>query len=97
MPNICKIDENGYLYFKRGRRFKRQSCLNPAWGGYCSDACPYFHTHQRHDSLRKLHLCNDIEYVFKIIDERIDNQDNPNDSIEGDLDNINLKLEKRGN
>ena len=95
MPKVCKITENGNLYFKKGSRFKRICCVNK-WS-YCHDACPYFHTHQWHDSLRKLHLCNDIEYVFKIIDERIDNQDNPNDSIEDDLDNINLKLEKREN
>jgi len=101
MPHRCKIDEGGWLYFKRGSYFKRQACLNPDWGGYCNDECPYFHTHPETDyKYAELHLCNGIEYAMhEIIDERVknDNKDNPNNSIEDDLDNINLKLEGREN
>jgi len=96
---IVKINRSGFLYFKRSGSFRPIGCVGK-WE-FCSDRCPHFHTYPETDHrYAKLHLCNGIIYTMdEIIDERVnsDNQDNPNDSIEGDLDNINLKLEKRGN
>ena len=93
---IVKINRSGFLYFKRPGSFRSIGCVG-RWE-FCSDRCPHFHTHPETDhQYAKLHLCNGIKYTMEeIIDERIENEDNPNDSIEGDLDNINLKLEGRG-
>ena len=103
MPTICKIDKEGYLYFKRGDKFRVQYCIGPyqKYGVYCCDECPYFHTHPESLShYARIHLCNDIRHrMDKIVDERINgnNNDSTNESIIDDLNNINIKIEGREN
>ena len=63
-----KIDKDGILWIKRGKKFKAQRCRHD--GIFCGDACPLFGEPEWTGDNPTLDICNKI-LTGTIIDERV--------------------------
>jgi len=86
-----RISKKGVLEIDRGGGIYVEQLCKYSSTKRCGERCPDF---WYYEDIQYIKICED-----KILKGPMDRKmkDNPNNSIEDDLDNINLKLDKRGN